>query len=184
MVGELNGRPHERASKYSHDKEIAKPYYYSVMLENYNIQTELTGVSKAGMLRFTFPAAEQAHIVIDNPRSEFENYFRVIPERNEIEGYITKAGRVGNQGYTGREFASYFVARFDKPFEVYGITPEPAYGPNKILFPEGLKGEYYNSHDMEGAPAVTQMDEDVNFYWEKAPVKGIQADRFAVRYTG
>ena len=87
MVGELNGRPHERASKYSHDKEIAKPYYYSVMLENYNIQTELTGVSKAGMLRFTFPAAEQAHIVIDNPRSEFENYFRVIPERNEIEGY-------------------------------------------------------------------------------------------------
>lgn len=184
LVGELNARPHERASDYSHDKEIAKPYYYSVMLEDYNIQTELTGVSKAGILRFTFPASEQAHIVIDNPRSEFENFFRVIPERNEIEGYITNAGRVGNQGYTGREFASYFVARFDKPFEVYGVTPEPEYGPNPILFPEGLKGEYFANNRWEGTPVVTRVDEDVNFYWEGEPAKGVPADRFSVRYTG
>ena len=183
-TGRLMERAHERASNYSHDKEIAKPYYYSVELEDYNIKAELTGVSKAGLLKFTYPESDQSHIIIDNPRSEYENYFHVIPERNEIEGYITNAGRVGNQGYTGREFACYFVAKFDKAFDSFGVVPEPVYSDNKLLFENGFKGEFFNNDKFEGTPSYISFDKDVNFEWDASPAPGIKADHFSVRYTG
>lgn len=183
-VGELMERVHERASMFSNDKEVAKPYYYSVELEDYNIIAELTGVSKSGYLRFTYPESKQSHIIIDNARSEYENYFRVIPERNEIEGYITNAGRVGNQGYTGREFACYFVVQFSKSFDSFGIVPEPVFSDNKLFFEDGFKGEFFNNKNFEGTPSHVRIDEDVNFEWEESPAPGIQADHFSVRYTG
>ncbi len=183
-TGELRERIHERQSSYSHDREVAKPYYYSVMLDDYDIKAELTGISKSGYLRFTYPESEQSHIIIDNARSEFENYYHVIPERNEIEGYVTNAGRVGNQGYTGREFACYYVARFSKPFESYRILPEPVYADNTLLVTDGFKGEIFDNPDFEGKPTVVRRDSDINFEWGKSPAPGVPEDHFSVRYTG
>jgi len=183
-VGKLGERYNERSSSYSNDSEIARPYYYAVNLDDYGIKAELTGVSAAGCLRFTYPEADEAHIIIDNARSEYENYFHVIPERNEIEGYITNAGRVGNQGYTGRDFACYFVAKFSKDFDSYGIVPEPAFADNTLLFADGFKGEFFNNPDFEGKPTCVRTDSDVNFAWEDAPAAGVRPDFFSVRYSG
>ena len=177
-------RAHERASSYSHDKEIAKPYYYSVELEESSIKAELTGVSSSGILRFTYPEAAEAGLVIDNARSEYKNYFRVIPEADEIEGYITNAGRVGNQGYTGPGFACYFVARLDKPFTSCEIVPEPAYGDNKLLFKDGFKAEFYDNAKLEGTPKAVRKDADLDFEWEGSPAPGVREDHFSVRYSG
>lgn len=183
-TGELKERIHERSSSWSNDSETATPYYYSVNLDDYGIRAELTGVSKSGYLRFTYPESEHSHIIIDNARSEYENYFHVIPERNEIEGFVTNAGRVGNQGYTGREFACYFVAKFSKPFESYGIVPEPSFTDNKLLVEDGFKGEFFNNPDFLGKPVVVRKDSDVNFEWAESPASGIPADHFSVRYSG
>jgi len=183
-VGEDAVRVHERASDYSHDNEVATPYYYSVMLEDYDIKAELTGASKSGIMRFTFPESEHSNIVIDNARSEYENYFHVIPGKNEIEGYITNAGRVGNQGYTGREFACYFVAKFSKPFESYGIIPEPVFSDNTLNVVDGFKGQFFNNTDFTGIPVAETIDRDVNFSWEASPAKGVNPDYFSVRYSG
>ena len=122
-VGELKILPEDRASSYRHENEIAKPHYYSVMLDDYGIKMEMTATNSAGYLRFTYPESAQSHIIIDNPRSPSGGYFKVNPERNEVEGFITNAGRRGNRGYVGREFASYFVARFSKPFSSFAIVP-------------------------------------------------------------
>lgn len=183
-TGPLKVKAEERSSAYSNDEEVARPYYYSVNLQDYGIKAELTGVSKSGCLRFTFPEAEEAHIIIDNARSEYENYYHVIPERNEIEGYVTNAGRVGNQGYTGREFACYYVARFSKPFKSYAVVPEPVFADNSELFEGGFKGEFYDNPDFEGKPAVVRTDSDVDFAWEDSPVPGVGPDHFSVRYSG
>ena len=122
-TGELKILPEERGSSYSHDGEIAKPHYYSVKLDDYGIRMEITATSRAGYLRFTYPESQQAHIVIDDPRSRKGAYFKVNPESNEVEGFITNEGRAGNRGYVGREFASYFVMRFSRPFSSFGIVP-------------------------------------------------------------
>ena len=177
-------RPHERESSYSHDRETATPYYYSVDLEDPGIKGELTGVSSSGMLRFTFPEADEACIVIDNARSEYKNFFHVIPDNQEIEGFITNAGRVGNQGYTGPGFACYFVARVDKPFSSCAIVPEPEFTDNRIMFQDGFNMEFYNNTDMGGNPAFVSSVEDVDFEWEGSPAPGVREDRFSVRCKG
>ncbi len=177
-------RPHERGSAYSHDHETATPYYYSVDLEDYGIHAELTGVSSSGLLRFTYPASGEAGLVFDNARSEYKNYFHYLPQSNEVEGYITNAGRVGNQGYTGPEFACYFVAKLNKEISSCALVPEPVFADNRSLFADGFQGEFYNNTTFEGAPVAVTHEEDLHLDWEGSPAPGVQEDYFAVRYTG
>ncbi|RED47483.1 GH92 family glycosyl hydrolase [Seonamhaeicola aphaedonensis] len=182
LVGELRTTPEDRASNFSHDSEIAQPHYYSVVLDDYDIKAELTAVSKAKFLQFTFPKSDASHIVIDNP--EAHGYFRVNPEKNEIEGYTDNTGRAGNKGYTGREFASYFVAKFSKPFEDFALVAKPDLGRTIQLFPDGFRGEFYNNMELSGKPNLERIDSSIDFEWSGAPASTINADLFSVRYTG
>ena len=47
-------------SRFSHDEESAKPGYYSVNLQDYNIRAELTTSERVGMHRYTFPKSDQS----------------------------------------------------------------------------------------------------------------------------
>lgn len=68
LFGELPGDKVARSAAFSHDKEIARPDYYSVELEN-GIRIEVTGTSRAGILRFTWPADGKAYVVL-SPNSD------------------------------------------------------------------------------------------------------------------
>ncbi|MBQ2033639.1 MAG: metal-independent alpha-mannosidase, partial [Alistipes sp.] len=46
-------------------KEVARPGYYSVPLKRYGITAEMTATTRVGFHRYTFPASEEAAIVID-----------------------------------------------------------------------------------------------------------------------
>jgi beta-glucosidase len=49
----------------------------------------------------------------------------------------------------------------------------------------GFSGEYFNSVDLSGTPALVRHDTTVNFAWDTgAPGPGIKADSFSVRWTG
>jgi len=49
---------------------------------------------------------------------------------------------------------------------------------------EGLRGEYYASHDAQG-PIMVRQDKAIQFNWgEGSPGQGIGADNFRVRWTG
>jgi beta-glucosidase len=49
----------------------------------------------------------------------------------------------------------------------------------------GLKAEYFANKTLEGAPAVTRVDREVNFDWGMSnPATGIPADDFSARWTG
>ena len=54
MVNKMEFDQEKRASWYSHKAEIAKPYYYSVYLADYDITTEITPTERAAIFRFTF----------------------------------------------------------------------------------------------------------------------------------
>lgn len=53
------------SSAFSHDKEKAVPGYYSVQLLDHNIKAELTATEHCGVQRYTFPAGQQGHVIID-----------------------------------------------------------------------------------------------------------------------
>src|SRR5882757_3038322 len=52
-------------SAFSHSTEVAAADYYKVKLEDYNILAELTTSARVGMHQYTFPATDQAHIILD-----------------------------------------------------------------------------------------------------------------------
>lgn len=52
-------------SRFSHEKEIIKPGYHKVYLEDYKITAELTAACRVGMHRYTFPKTDEAHILFD-----------------------------------------------------------------------------------------------------------------------
>jgi beta-glucosidase len=49
----------------------------------------------------------------------------------------------------------------------------------------GLKGEYFDNVSFKGAPAITRVDQQVEFDWNAAtPDKAMDASHFGVRWTG
>jgi len=170
MTGAVKIDADERASNFNHKSEIAKPHYYSVQLEDYNIKTEFTAAAKTAFFQFTFPESASSSVVFDGVY--VPGFYKVIPERNEIEGYTVIAGH----------FKNHFVAKFDKKMESYNIDMlPPVVGPN--LVPNGFKAEYYNNDKLEGKPDVEVTLSKLNYNWLKEPAKGVKADFFSVAYT-
>ena len=61
--------------------------------------------------------------------------------------------------------------------------------PGKYLMTEdgkhGVVGEYFANAKLEGNPAFTRVDEDINFYWESgSPSPELPDDDFSIRWTG
>ncbi len=110
-------------SEYSHAHEIAEAGYYSVLLEKYEILTELTCTQRAGMLRFTFPASDSSRIQIDLARKiggysgQQHNY---VVENGTIKGKIKCWGE-GIGFARGTFYNLYYYARFNKKWDSYGL---------------------------------------------------------------
>ncbi len=52
-------------SRFSHSTEEAQPGYYAVTLSDYHIRVELTATRRVAVHRYTFPATEPAHVILD-----------------------------------------------------------------------------------------------------------------------
>ncbi len=109
MTGKPEFDQDKRASWFSHKAEIAKPYYYSVYLADYDITTEITPSDRAAIFRFTFPETDKAYVLID--AFDKGSAVEIIPEKNAVIGYTTR-----NSGGVPENFKNYFVIVFDKPF--------------------------------------------------------------------
>jgi predicted alpha-1,2-mannosidase len=118
-TGVLRCLPEARASRFSHARETATPYYYRVALDDYAIENEITATSRCGLCRFTFGTADTASFVIEPNSDEGEGFVRIVPERGEIEGY-NPVHRIYQGWGEPAGFRGYFVIRFTSPFGIYG----------------------------------------------------------------
>ena len=67
------------------------------------------------------------------------------------------------------------------PLPVPRTLLHPAVGDSRF----GLKGEYFDNVELEGSPAMTRVDEQVEFDWNAAsPSKSMSPSHFGVRWTG
>lgn len=108
------------ASRFSHDREAASPGYYKVFLDDPGVMVELTATARSGFHKYTFPASENAHIVLDLQHGIGNNVARsglTVENSTTISGY-----RLSN-GWGGRR-ACYFVMQFSKPFAASGIEQD------------------------------------------------------------
>ncbi|MGD2218287.1 MAG: glycoside hydrolase family 3 C-terminal domain-containing protein, partial [Gemmatimonadales bacterium] len=50
---------------------------------------------------------------------------------------------------------------------------------------QGLKGEYFSNREWKGEPFAVRVDSTLDFnWWDEAPITGMPADSFSVRWTG
>jgi len=113
ITGTLQTDQYKRASRFSHDKEISKPNYYSVYLDDYQVSIEVTPTDRAAMFRFNFLNSDQSWIILDAFHKG--SSVTIFPEERKIIGYAKN-----NSGGVPENFANYFVLEFDQPFEEYG----------------------------------------------------------------
>jgi predicted alpha-1,2-mannosidase len=111
VTGELKINEDDRASWFSHKAEIAKPHYYSVYLADYDVTAEVTPTERAAIFRFTFPENENSYILLDAFKGG--SSVKIIPEERKIVGYCQN-----NSGGVPANFKNWFVAVFDKDFEI------------------------------------------------------------------
>ena len=110
VTGDLKFKEDERASWFSHKAE-SKPNYYKVYLADYDVSVEITPTERAAVFRFTFPENESSYILLDGFFKGSE--VTILPKERKIIGYCRN-----NSGGVPDNFHNYFVAEFDKEFEV------------------------------------------------------------------
>ncbi len=88
-------------SHYSHAREQARPGYYKVKLDDYNIDVELTASERVALHKYTFPKNEPANIIIDLKEgigwdAPVETFIRKVDDYT-LEGYRYSKGWAEDQ---------------------------------------------------------------------------------------
>jgi predicted alpha-1,2-mannosidase len=74
-------------SKFSHENEIATPGFYKVLLENTNIDVELTVSKRSGMQKYQFPTSENQVVILDLTHRDELIAHEISLGEKEISGY-------------------------------------------------------------------------------------------------
>ena len=111
VVGDWTVPPAYTQAYYDKAKEVARPGYYSVYLDTFRTRAELTATQWTSLMRFTFPASQRSHLILNLPGRGGEV---------EVIGNDQVRGIAAERGDDDARDGRYFVARFSKPFSGYG----------------------------------------------------------------
>lgn len=144
IAGKLIVDAKERASSFYRDEELARPDSYNVILNKYNIETEISATSRAGIMKYNFKNYNKRPYIIIEPNSdEGEGFVKIDIENNMIFGY-NPVHRIyqGWGDYAG--FNGYFVILFSEPISIYGTykNGKTTYENNEILADQDTIGAF------------------------------------------
>jgi len=126
------------SGRFQHRNETATPGYYSVKLDDEDILVELTTTARVGMHRYTFPATDDANIVIDLAHRD-----KVLDSDLRVTSKTTVLGWRRSQAWAKDQIV-YFALEFSQPFTAYG----PADKPRKT---------YFRFDTRSGAPVLVKV---------------------------
>ena len=137
------------ASRYSHRHESVKPGYYSVRLDSYSIDVELTATERVGYHRYRFPAGKEAQVIIDLKEGindqAVDTYIEQVDDHT-FKGYRFSKGWAKNQ-------MQFFAIKSDDPIHLFSV-----YDGDTLL--EGKKGQGKAIKGLirfDKAPALLQL---------------------------
>ena len=146
-VGELIIDEEKRGLNYYHTNETSRPDYYRVDFHEKKIMAEMTATNRGAMMRFEFPESNASWILVD--AFPGGSKVKVIPSQQRVIGWSRN-----NSGGTPKDFATYFIIEFDKPFDTYSIWD------NESLKP--LQGEIEGDHTGVVLKFKTFRNEQIN----------------------
>jgi len=124
-VGTVKTAEADRGMAFTHANETAAVDKYTVNLTpaaGQTLKAELTGTSRVGQMRLTYPANVATNFVVQATRSGVTGNVKIDTVNKEITGYNPDR-QDKNLGPTkAPNFKGYFVARFDTAFDSYGTA--------------------------------------------------------------
>lgn len=114
-------------SSFQKTDEVADAGYYSVVLQDYGIRTELTATARVGYQRYTFPASEDSHILLNIGNRQGESGAvrdaRIeVVDPQTVQGYVVTEPEYVKKYQKGASVPMYFYACFDTPFETTEVA--------------------------------------------------------------
>ncbi|WP_281764239.1 GH92 family glycosyl hydrolase [Neptunitalea lumnitzerae] len=128
-------------SRFSHEDEEASPGYYSVALKDYNIKAELTATTRVGVHKYTFPKADNAHILLDLTAGIYNYDDKNVWTFLRVENDTLITGYRQTNGWA-RTRTVYFAMAFSKPFKNYGYAKA-----DKSVY-NGFWGRFDQTHNF------------------------------------
>ena len=135
LMPEIDGlkiSPKARELLFTHRDELARPDYYSVVMDagdRRTIRTEITATTRCAYLRFTFPANPSAIVLVEASRPGIAGWVQIDAAQNEIIGYNPDRMDADLGPMKLSNFKGYFVVQFRKPFESSGTYGPKSPGP-------------------------------------------------------
>ncbi|UKM64510.1 glycoside hydrolase family 3 C-terminal domain-containing protein [Flavobacteriaceae bacterium GSB9] len=161
--------------------------------------------TEKGLIKARFHSKENQEVALESGRksiSLLKNQNKLLPLSKDLStiaviGPNANASRLG--GYSVKNKVATTVLEGIK--QVAGSNIDILYDegvplivkgqiiPSKYLFTpdgnqNGLKGEYFNNRNVEGEPALTRIDQQLQFDWPWNPGEGVNDDDFSIRWTG
>ena len=161
-------------SRFSHDSEVAHPGYYAVTLSDDHVRAEMTAGTRVGVHRYTFPADQAAHLILDM-RSSIYNYpgkvlwstLRMMPDGTIVGSRQTRGWAPDRKLYFAMRFSAPLKghAFVDREGEVpYKGFQGPGRGEDDVAFlaGRGLVGRFdfgALANPLEVKVAISSVDE-------------------------
>lgn len=150
LFGKLKCQPEERASTFSHEQEIATPSYYSVYLNDYDIQAEMTGRSRSAIFRFTYNQEGEGFLVINPNSDEGEGFIEIDTLRKKIWGY-NPVHRIYQGWGEPAGYNGYFIVTYDKEITGFGTFKADSVFPSQLsITKEKQIGAYFSFRVSKG----------------------------------
>lgn len=112
QVDSVQNRPF--ASKFSHERETARPGYYSVLLERYGINVEIAASERSAIYRFTYPQSSDPGMILDIDYS-IQNQTNTEMRVEILGDTALRAFKKSRYWAFDQQLAVY--AQFSKPFK-------------------------------------------------------------------
>lgn len=107
-------------SRFMHNTEVARPGYYEVMLDDYQIKAQLTATPRTGVHKYTFPeACKNGRIILDLIHGIYNYDGKVLWSSVRVENDTLLTGYRITNGWARTNY-TYFAISFSKPMKNYG----------------------------------------------------------------
>ncbi len=107
-------------SRFRHADEHAEPGYYRVRLLDPAVTAELTATERVGVHRYTFPAAADAHLILDLTANVYDFPGKTVWSSVRMESDTLLTGWRQTTGWA-RTRTVYFALALSKPVRSYGL---------------------------------------------------------------
>ena len=115
-------------SAFRKETERASPGYYSVHLDDPDVEAEMTATTRCGFHQYTFPASDSAHIILDMLHGIYNYDGKVLWAFVQVHNDTLVTGYRITRGWARTRYI-YFALSFSKPFKSYGYRndEQPVY---------------------------------------------------------